>query len=168
MAMSFKTFLRHLREGFKSVFRNGWMSIASIISIVVSLFILGVFILLVLNVNAVADEADSQVQINVHLALNVDQKLRETLQTEIGNMPEVSKITFISKDQGLKDLRADMGKDAAELLEGFDEDNNPLPDTLKVEVVEPTTVAFVAEKIEALNRHMLTSPFTKSNMARAR
>ncbi|WP_339318612.1 permease-like cell division protein FtsX [Paenibacillus sp. FSL R10-2734] len=150
--MSFKTFLRHMREGFKSVFRNGWMSIASIISIVVSLFILGVFILLVLNVNAVADEADSQVQINVHLALNVDQKMRETLQTEIGNMPEVSKITFISKDQGLKDLRADMGKDAAELLEGFDEDNNPLPDTLKVEVVEPTTVAFVAEKIEALNK----------------
>jgi len=161
MAMSFKTFLRHLREGFKSVFRNGWMSIASIISIVVSLFILGVFILLVLNVNAVADEADSQVQINVHLALNVDQKLRETLQTEIGNMPEVSKITFISKDQGLKDLRADMGKDAAELLEGFDEDNNPLPDTLKVEVVEPTTVAFVAEKIEALNKTHADQPIYK-------
>jgi cell division transport system permease protein len=150
-----------MREGFKSVFRNGWMSIASITSIVVSLFVLGVFILLVLNVNAVADGADSQVQINVHLALNVDQKLRETLQTEIGNMPEVSKITFISKDQGLKDLRADMGEDAAELLEGFDEDNNPLPDTLKVEVVEPTTVAFVAEKIEALNKTHTEQPIYK-------
>lgn len=57
--MSFKTFLRHVREGFKNVFRNGWMSVASITSIVVSLFVLGVFILLVLNVNSVADKADN-------------------------------------------------------------------------------------------------------------
>ena len=61
--MNFNTFLRHLREGFRSVFRNGWMSIASITSIIVSLFILGVFILLVLNVNQLADQADSEVEI---------------------------------------------------------------------------------------------------------
>ncbi|MRN54314.1 permease-like cell division protein FtsX [Paenibacillus monticola] len=161
--MSFKTFLRHVREGFKNVFRNGWMSIASITSIVVSLFVLGVFILLVLNVNAVADKADSQVQINVHLALNTDQKMRETLENEIGSMPEVSKIEFISKEQGLKDFREDMGKDAAELLDGFDTDNNPLPDKLLVEVVEPTTVAFVSEKIEALNKIHPEQPIFKVN-----
>lgn len=163
MVMTFKTFLRHVREGFKSVFRNGWMSVASITSIVVSLFVLGVFILLVLNVNAVADEADSQVQINVHLALDTNQKLRETIQTEIGNMPEVSKIVFISKEQGLKELREDMGEDAAGLLEGFDVDNNPLPDTLQVEVIEPTTVTFVAEKIQALNETHAEQPIYKVN-----
>jgi len=161
MVMSFKTFLRHVREGFKNVFRNGWMSVASITSIVVSLFVLGVFILLVLNVNAIADKADSQVQINVHLALNTDQKLRETLQTEIGNMPEVSKIEFVSKDQGLKEFRESLGEDAADLLDGFDKDNNPLPDTLRVEVVEPTTVPFVAEKIQALNETHNEKPIYK-------
>lgn len=161
--MSFKTFLRHLREGFKNVFRNGWMSVASITSIVVSLFVLGVFILLVLNVNAIADKADSQVQINVHLALNIDEKLRQTVESEIGSMPEVSKITFVSKEQGLKDFRESMGKDAAELLEGFDQDNNPLPDKLIVEVVEPTTVPFVAEKIDALNQTHAEQPIYKVN-----
>lgn len=161
--MSFKTFLRHMREGFKNVFRNGWMSVASITSIVVSLFVLGVFILLVLNVNAIADKADSQVQINVHLGLNIDEKLRQTVESEIGSMPEVSKITFVSKEQGLKDFRESMGKDAAELLEGFDEENNPLPDKLIVEVVEPTTVPFVAEKIDALNQTHAEKPIFKVN-----
>ncbi|WP_148449179.1 permease-like cell division protein FtsX, partial [Paenibacillus ihuae] len=161
--MSFKTFLRHVREGFKNVFRNGWMSVASITSIVVSLFVLGVFILLVLNVNSVADKADSQVQINVHLTLNTDEKLRETLQNEIGSMPEVSKVEFVSKEQGLKEFREDMGPDAAELLEGFDEDNNPLPDKLLVEVIEPTTVPFVADKIEALNKTHEEQPIYKVN-----
>lgn len=159
--MNFKTFLRHMREGFRNVFRNGWMSVASITSIVVSLFVLGVFILLVLNVNAVADKADSQVQINVHLALNTDQKLREALQNEIGSMPEVSKIEFISKDQGLQEFRDSLGADAADLLDGFDKDNNPLPDTLRVEVVQPTTVPFVADKILALNETHAEKPIYK-------
>jgi len=161
MGMNFKTFLRHMREGFRNVFRNGWMSVASITSIVVSLFVLGVFILLVLNVNAVADKADSQVQINVHLTLNTDQKLREVLQNEIGSMPEVSKIEFISKEQGLQEFRDSLGEDAAELLDGFDKDNNPLPDTLRVEVVQPTTVPFVAEKILALNETHGEKPIYK-------
>ena len=150
-----------MREGFRNVFRNGWMSVASITSIVVSLFVLGVFILLVLNVNAVADKADSQVQINVHLALNTDQKLREALQNEIGSMPEVSKIEFISKDQGLQEFRDSLGADAADLLDGFDKDNNPLPDTLRVEVVQPTTVPFVADKILALNETHAEKPIYK-------
>lgn len=161
--MSFKTFLRHMREGFKNVFRNGWMSVASITSIVVSLFVLGVFILLVLNVNSIADKADSQVQVNVHLTLNTDQKMRETLQNEIGSMPEVSKVEFISKEQGLIEFREDMGPEAAELLEGFDEENNPLPDKLLVEVIEPTTVPFVADKIEALNTTHEEKPIYKVN-----
>ncbi|MBY9077560.1 permease-like cell division protein FtsX [Paenibacillus sp. HN-1] len=149
--MSFKTFLRHVREGFRNVFRNGWMSVASITSIVVSLLVLGVFILLVLNVNSLADKADSQVQITVHLTLETNQALRDTLQNEIGSMPEVSKIEFISKEQGLENLRKDLGPDADSILEGFDKDNNPLNDAFQVEVVEPTTVPFVAKKIEALN-----------------
>ncbi len=49
--MKISTAGRHLREGTKNVLRNGWMSFASISSITISLFILGVFLLLSLNVN---------------------------------------------------------------------------------------------------------------------
>ncbi|OXL87073.1 cell division protein FtsX [Paenibacillus sp. SSG-1] len=160
--MTFNTFLRHLRVGFNSIFRNGWMTVASVTSIVVSLFVLGVFIILVLNVNALADKADKQVQIRAYLNLNVDQKLREKVQNEISAMPEVSKVQFISKEQGLTDFRNSMGDEGKELLEGFSKDNNPLPDTIMVEVIEPTTVPFVAQKIEALNTsHTEQQPIMK-------
>ncbi|MET3210944.1 UNVERIFIED_CONTAM: cell division transport system permease protein [Paenibacillus sp. PvR008] len=159
--MTFNTFLRHLREGFKNIFRNGWMSVASVTSIVVSLLILGVFILLVLNVNSLADQADSQVEVNVFLELNVEQNMRETLQKEIAAMPEISKTTFITKAQGLEELRKDLGDSGKELLEGFDKDSNPLPDKIVVEVIEPTTVPFVAEKIEKLNTIHPEKPILK-------
>ncbi|MGP0577630.1 permease-like cell division protein FtsX [Paenibacillus peoriae] len=159
--MTFNTFLRHVREGFKNIFRNGWMSVASVTSIIVSLLILGVFIMLVLNVNSLADQADSQVEVNVFLELNVEQNMRETLQKEIAAMPEISKATFVTKAQGLEELRKDLGDSGKELLEGFDKDSNPLPDKIVVEVIEPTTVPFVAEKIEKLNTLHPEKPILK-------
>ncbi|MBU5673866.1 permease-like cell division protein FtsX [Paenibacillus brevis] len=149
--MSFSTFIRHIREGAKSVIRNGWMSLASITSIVVSLLMLGVFILLVLNVNSFADEADSQVQIKAFLAGNVDEALLQKVNSDIAAMAEVSKVTLIPKAQGLKDFREKLGEEGKDLLEGYDETTNPIPDTFQVEVIEPTTVPYVAGKIEALN-----------------
>lgn len=159
--MTFNTFLRHVREGFKNIFRNGWMSVASVTSIIVSLLILGVFIMLVLNVNSLADQADSQVEVNVFLELNVEQNMRETLQKEIAAMPEISKTTFVTKAQGLEELRKDLGDSGKEPLEGFDKDSNPLPDKIVVEVIEPTTVPFVAEKIEKLNTLHPEKPILK-------
>lgn len=157
--MSFRTFLRHLREGAKSIFRNGWMSVASVTSIVVSLFILGVFMLLVMNVNALADKADRNVQINTYLNLNVDETLREKIRSEIETMPEVSSIKFVSKEDGMKELEESLG---SEWLEGFsEEDQNPLPDAFEVSVIEPTTVGFVADKISALNEKYAEEPIMR-------
>ncbi|WP_046216436.1 permease-like cell division protein FtsX [Paenibacillus wulumuqiensis] len=159
--MNFSTFLRHMREGFRSVFRNGWMSIASITSIIVSLFILGVFILLVFNVNNLADQADSQVEVNVFLELNVNQDLREELQQQISEMPEVSNIRYIPKDKGLDELRENLGEGGESFLEGYAKENNPLPDAFRVQVIEATTVPFVAQKIEALNTEHVEKPILK-------
>jgi len=159
--MTFNTLLRHLREGAKNVFRNGWMSVASVTSIIVSLFILGVFMLLVLNVNSFADAADSQVEISAYLNSDVDQATREKLQNDIGSMAEVSRVTLIPKAEGLKDFKKKMGDEMKDLLEGYDEKTNPIPDTLKIEVVEPTTVPYVASKISALSDQYQNDPIYK-------
>ncbi|MBY0206004.1 MULTISPECIES: permease-like cell division protein FtsX [Paenibacillus] len=161
--MNFSTLLRHLREGFKNVFRNGWMSVASVMSIIVSLFILGVFMLLVLNVNSMANQVDSQVEISTFLELNVDENLRNVIGQEISAMPEVSEIRIVPKDEGLKEFRDRLGENADNVLGGFDVDNNPLPDTIEVKVIEPETVNFVAQKIEALNEKHAEKPIMKVN-----
>ncbi|CAM3338858.1 MULTISPECIES: permease-like cell division protein FtsX [Saccharibacillus] len=147
--MNFNTLLRHFREGTKNVFRNGWMSVASMLSIIVSLALLGVALLLVLNLDRAADTADKQVEISVYLNLDIQQAEREVIEQEIRSMPEVQQLTFISKEEGLETMRERLG-DA--MVKGYEETGtNPLPDTLQVQVVEATTVPFVADKIMALN-----------------
>ncbi|WP_068783771.1 permease-like cell division protein FtsX [Paenibacillus phocaensis] len=161
--MTFSTLLRHLREGAKSIFRNGWMTVASVTSIIVSLLILGVFTLLVLNVNSFADEADSQVQIKAYLNSNVTEAVRDQINNDIGSMEEVSKVTLIPKAEGLKDFREKLGEEGKDLLEGYDETTNPIPDTFEVQVIEPTTAPYVASKISALNDKYEEKPIYKVN-----
>jgi cell division transport system permease protein len=150
--MTFNTLFRHLREGTKNVGRNGWMSFASISSITISLFVLGVFLLMSLNMNALADQLENQVEIRVFLELDIEQAEMDKVRNLIAEFPEVSKVTFVSREEGLEMLREMLGDDGKDLLDGFDGDNNPLNDSFTVEVFEPTTVPMVADKIEQLGR----------------
>ncbi len=149
--MKFSTLLRHLREGLKNIVRNGWMSFASMSSIFISLFILGVFVLLAMNVNLMADQIESKVQIRVFLNTDVDDAKVAELQNKIGNMPEVSKVIFVSKEEGLQILREAMGDENGDWLEGYSDENNPLMVSYTVEVYDPQTVQLVADAIQAIN-----------------
>src|ERR1700730_15835116 len=117
--MKISTMSRHLREGTKNVVRNGWMSFASISSIAISLLILGVFLLLVVNVDFMGKQIESQVEIRVFLEVNTSQLSITALQNGIAGMSQVSKVTFVSKADGLKSMREKMGADGKAYLEGL-------------------------------------------------
>lgn len=159
--MKISTIARHFREGAKSVGRNGWMSFASISSIAVSLFILGVFMLLALNVNKLADQLDSQVQISVYLEQETGKAKIDAVERLIKRIPEVKSVTFVSKAEGLARFRESMGEDGKQALEGYDNENNPLPDAFEVEAFDPQKIAYVAKQIEAINETDTEKPIKK-------
>lgn len=152
--MRISTLGRHFREGYRSVYRNGWMSFASASSISISLFVLGVFLLLAMNMNQWAKEVENQIEIRAFLSLGTTPEQISQLQTEIGNIPLVSKVTFVTKDEGLEMMRERLGQDAEDLLEGLEGANNPLPDSFTIEVNQPREIGTAAEAIEKLNSGM--------------
>lgn len=158
--MRFSTLVRHLREGGKNVARNGWMTFASISSITVSLIILGVFMLLALNVNKLADQLDNQVQIRVYLKLGLERPKIEEISRTIRRIPELKSVTFISKAEGLKRLRDSMDEESRVALEGYTDETNPLPDAFEIEVFQPQTISFAAKKIQAINETDPDKPIT--------
>lgn len=160
--MIFNSFTRHITEGSKSVFRNGWMSFASISSIVISLFILGAFMLLSFNIHAMTKRVDNEVQIRVYLKREVTKEQRDKLRIDIGNMVEVSKVIMVSKEEGMRMLQKRLGK-GKELLEGYTEETNPLPDSFTIEIYDPAAIGIVAKEINAINETDSTKPIWKVN-----
>ncbi|MDF2813891.1 MAG: cell division protein FtsX [Paenibacillus sp.] len=159
--MKIRTFVRHLREGVRNVVRNGWMTFASIGAISISLFILGVFLILAMNVNYLATQIESQVEIRVYLEVNTPEDQVNAVRTQIAAIPEVGVITYVSKEDGIKILREKLGEDGRDLLDGFDGENNPLNDSFTVEVTDPHVVSTVAEQIGAINKGKDPQPIYK-------
>lgn len=159
--MRISTFGRHVREGGKNVIRNGWMTFASMSAISISLFILGLFLLLALNVNYLAQQVENQVEIRVFLDVETTQETIGTLQNGISALPGVKSVKFVSKADGLQMLRGQMGDGAKDYLEGLDGADNPLNDSFTVEVIDPQNVADAAKQIEALNDTLATKPIIK-------
>ncbi|UOF91357.1 permease-like cell division protein FtsX [Fodinisporobacter ferrooxydans] len=146
--MKIRTIGRHVREGLKSLGRNGWMSFASISAMTVTLLILGVFLVLAINVNHISNSIESQVEVDVMVKNDVTGQALSDLQTTIQGFPHVQSVSFISKEQGLQILRQRLGQNA-DLLNGLDS-QNPLPNKFIVKADNASYSDGIAADIQKL------------------
>src|SRR5699024_754680 len=100
--MKFKSWGRHIREGIKSVARNGWMSVASIGAVTVTLLLVGIFVGLILNINEMATQVERDVEIKVLVEVTAEEEEINELSDQISNLETVDSIAFSSKDDELK------------------------------------------------------------------
>jgi cell division transport system permease protein len=148
-AMRINTMGRHFREGFRNIGRNGWMSFASVSSVAITLFILGVFLLLAMNVNHVASVVEHEVEIRVFVKANVNHDMESKMGEKIKSMPQVESVKFVSKEQGLADFKKSFG-DKASWFNGLEKEN-PLSDEYVVKTKKPQDTPVVAEQIKRLS-----------------
>jgi len=145
--MKISTLGRHLREGGRSVFRNGWMTFASVSSITISLFILGLFLILGINLSHLSSQVENDITINTYLMPDLPDAQVEQIGGAIKALDGVKSVTFVSKEAGFEEMRETMG----DPMEGLEGDNNPLPDVYKVKAVNPHEVDALAAQIAALD-----------------
>ncbi len=146
--MKLRTSEYFLQEVFHSLKRNNWMTFASVGTVAVSLFVLGVFLILVLNMNRMAGLLESQVQISVYLEDKIEDSGRRRIQAEIEGMQGIETVKYVSRDEAKDRLSERLG-DQKYLLEALG-DKNPLPDALEVTVIQPELVETAAKAIEQI------------------
>ncbi len=108
---------RHLRE------HRGAVALA-VMTMALAFFLLGLFLLVLVNVQAMTGAVTEDLKIRVYLQDGVDPAQRETLQARLEREPMVAAVSYVSKDEALSRLREQL-KDQAVLLEGLG--MNPLP-----------------------------------------
>nr|WP_263324854.1 permease-like cell division protein FtsX [Neobacillus sp. Marseille-Q6967] len=146
--MKIRTLGRHARESLKSITRNGWMTFASVSAVTVTLILVGVFFVIMMNLNRVAQTIEEDVQIRVHIDVAANEEDQKKLQSAIENIPEVNTVTYSSKEQELEALIKSMGEDG-QAFKLFEQDN-PLNDVFIVKTKNPNDTMKAAEKIGKL------------------
>lgn len=140
------TLKRHLKESLKSLKRNGWMSVAAVSAVTVTLILVGVLLSILLNINKIAHDVENDVQVRVDIARDTTKEQQAQLKAKLQKIDGVKKISFSSKKNELNNVVGTYGKE----FQLFKGDDNPLHDIFIVDTNSPTETISVAKKAKKL------------------
>lgn len=146
--MKISTLGRHFRESFKNIARNGWMTFASISAVTVTLLLVGVFLVIMMNLNHIADNVQNDVEIKAFLDNAADDADRVSIEKDLKKISGVDTVVFSARDKELDNLIDDLGE-SGDVFKPFEQDN-PLRDAYIIKTKSPEDVIKVAKKIEKI------------------
>ena len=137
-----------VKEGFKNVWSNRIMSIASVCVLVSCLILTGAAELLSLNVEKVVDSVGQSNETTVYLKDSVSELEAVYIGKDIEKIDNVSSVRFYSKDDAFETYREELGD---ELFERISEESNPLPDSYIVAMDDLSLYEDTIKKIQAVD-----------------
>lgn len=140
------SFIYFIKEALRGFARNLSTTLGSIITIFLSLFVIGVFLVGAAVIENVVSSVESEVTITAYLSDDVSDSQVSSLTSEIKAIDGVSGVSYVSKDQALENFRAmSSNPEIVDQLDGA----NPLPASLTIELSDPQMVESVADQIVA-------------------
>ena len=133
------------KESLRGFTRNLSTALGSIVTIFLSLLIIGVFLVGGITVDNVMKSVESEVSITAYVADDASEADIQTVEDFVKGLEGVSSVSFTTKEQALENFRAASTSDIIDSLDGM----NPLPASIDVELADPQLVEEVAGQIEA-------------------
>jgi cell division transport system permease protein len=146
--MSLSTKEYFIRETYKSIRRNGFMSFASVSTVTVSLLVLGLFLLIFLNTNNLTKYLESQVQVTVYMQDSATAKDLETMGANLKKLDGVVSVKQVSKAEALQRFKERLGEQQ-NLLSALGTDN-PFPNSFEVQVDVPSRIKDITPAIHEM------------------
>ncbi len=141
---------RHIKDGFKGVFRHFALSLSSISSVTVTLILMSIFLFLSVNLNEITHNIEQSVQIHVQIEpeYSTEEGIKE-LERRIADISDVMEVEFSSRDDELEAfIEANDSEDAEELYGVYRGEENPMLDAFLVTARSGKVIRAIAEKID--------------------
>jgi cell division transport system permease protein len=140
------------REALLSFRRAPLLSALSVTTIAFSLYVVGLFGLVALNLRAALHDVEQRVEVVAYLLRGTPPETIAQASEDIAAFPEVQRVSFVSEDEALKRARSGL----IEFRDAYrDLVINPLPASLEVELKEGQRdaehVAAVADRLKGFN-----------------
>ncbi|PYQ40410.1 MAG: hypothetical protein DMF77_18520 [Acidobacteria bacterium] len=127
--MVLRAFRYFVEEALTSLWRSRLITGLSVITIAVSLFVLGAFLSLASNLAGVVARWSDKVQVTFYLEDQLPDAARDGLQAALRADPAVESVVYISREEALRRFRA-LFREMRSLPEDLGE--NPFPAALEV------------------------------------
>lgn len=129
-------------------FRRNWSTcLGAVVTIFLSLFVIGVFVYGSVLITNMVGSVEDRVTIQAFLKDGADQSAVDALQADIQTWDNVESVTYKSKDEALEEYRNNMSnrnaQDAVDALDG----ENPVPASLVIKLNDPQQVEATAQRL---------------------
>ncbi|MBR2683747.1 MAG: ABC transporter permease, partial [Atopobiaceae bacterium] len=136
-----------LREAGHHFRRNWSTSFGAVVTIFLSLFIIGTFVISSAMLTSIVGDVEDRVTIQAFLSDDADRAAVDAVQADIESWDNVESVTYKSKEQALQEYRETMtnrnASDAVAALDG----ENPVPASLVIKLDDPQLVESVATRL---------------------
>lgn len=153
------SFFYLVKQGFKNLWNNRLMSLASIGVLVSCMLLIGAAALLAVNVSSVVDELEDQSEAIVYLDDNTTEDDQTRIRKAIIATGKISTVEFVPKGEALSEMMSAMG-DEGLLFEAYKEDNN-LPDSYRVTFDDVSDLESTVAAIENIDGVLSVSAMTE-------
>ena len=129
--------------------RNGWVSLATILVMVITLFVLGSLIFGRALLNSTLSQLEDKVDITVYFKTGANEGEILSMKDKLSKLDEVKEINYISSEKALQDFR-ERHADNALITQSLDElAENPLGANLNIKAKDTSQYESIARFLEA-------------------
>src|SRR5665647_122600 len=125
-----------IRDTLKSIERNNLMSVASVLSVIAALIILGIFLILTINVQSVTKDVESKLELKIFLQSGYTETQKTTIEEALKKSSLIESVNFESSQEALDKFSVSL-QDYAPLLSGYNSQNNPMPASFIIRLKNP-------------------------------
>ena len=144
--MKISTVNYFIGDAFKSFKRNKTISIATIITVLVTFIVLGVFSLVAENLNLAIGGLEDKIELVVYLDDNITPIDKKEIQVKINSQQGVKEIQYESREDAFKKLQ----ENNAGILKGYTLEKNPLPASYIVKLENMSYAPAIREAVKDL------------------
>ena len=136
-----------IREAGAHIRRNWSTCLGAIVTIFLSLFVIGVFALGSNLLGNLVGSVEDRVTIQAFLSDNAEQAAVDALKAKVESWENIDSVRYKSKDEALQEYRETMSnRNAADAVAALDGEN-PVPASLVIKLNDPQEVETIANKL---------------------
>lgn len=145
--MKINTITYYIKDAFVSLKRNKTISIASIITVLITFFVLGIFMLVATNINQGIDSVQNKVEIKIFLKDDIKLIDQREIEIKLREIDGVKDVVYSSKEDEYRNFQ-ETTNEGEGLLKGYTFDNNPFQAAFTVKLDAPEYASNVSEGIK--------------------
>ena len=158
--MGYSGFSYLVGEGFNSVFKNKKSSIISIMTMICTMLLFGLFFAIGVNVNEILEQVQMKQGMEVFIWDEVTVEQRDRFENEIKSLDGVNTVTYKNKQQALESMKERMPGNS-DLWAGYEGENNIFPASFIVTLTDLEKTKDVITEVERIGAKIATEGRSK-------